>query len=946
MSLSSAAWAVNAWQPTSGPQGGSVSALAIDPATPATVYAGTEFMGVSKSTDGGATWAVANSGLPNTRVSSLAIDLATPATLYASTSAGVAKSTDGGATWALAGSGLQGYSVYSLAMAPGAATLYAAGTESVWHGNGFHAEGRVFRSQDAGATWAIFMNGLTGTQGVQTLAIDPATPTTLYAGTDSGAFKSINGGVSWSSSSAGLNNNNVLSLAMNPATPATLYAGTAGGGVFKTTDGGANWSAANTGLASLYVLSLAIDPATPTTLYAGTVGGVFKSTNGGTTWSAAHSGLANAIVQALAIDPATPTTLYAGTNGSSVFKSTNGAASNESRLLDLVLDAGSGPVALSPAFDTNQFTYHTLTVQAASIAVTPTAWASDAAILVNGVPVASGSASAQIPLNPGSNTLSVSITSADDMSTRSFTITVAQAQTPSVCSFNGASLSEGQSVTAYKWSAVPTGQVCVSEQRQCVGGGLLTGAYAYASCGVNVPSSCLFNGLTIGHSQSVTAYQSSNVPFGSSCTSQARTCTSGSLSGSYNYASCTAGAPASCLFNGQLIGHGQNVTAYMSASTPAGGSCVSESRACTNGSLSGSYNFDACQATPQNTQTITFGPLPNRSFGATVPPLSASATSTLTVGFASSTPAVCTVAGTTVTLVAAGTCTVTATQPGDTTWAAAPPVPQSFTVNAVAPGAPTNVQATPSGSGQVTVSFTPPASDGGGITQYTVTALANGQPSGQTCAATPPVTSCTVTGLQDGTTYTFSVAATNGGGSGVAPVPTNPATPLADSKAFSAPSSTGSGPVAVAVSGGGATCAFESVRLLSAASAGAPAGPSFPHGVLDFVLNGCDTSPVTVDITYPGTLAQGAQYWKRQGGAWGPFAGAALAVNKAVLTLVDGGAGDDEGGAPNGRIVDPGGVAVLAAPGPGGAAAIPTLGEWGLVLLAALLGLLAWRRRV
>jgi hypothetical protein len=48
---------------------------------------------------------------------------------------------------------------------------------------------------------------------------------------------------------------------------------------------------------------------------------------------------------------------------------------------------------------------------------------------------------------------------------------------------------------------------------------------------------------------------------------------------------------------------------------------------------------------------------------------------------------------------------------------------------------------------------------------------------------------------------------------------------------------------------------------------------------------------------------------------------------------------------PNGRIVDPGGVSVLATPGPGGAAAIPALSPWGLAALAAALGLLGWRRR-
>ena len=83
------------------------------------------------------------------------------------------------------------------------------------------------------------------------------------------------------------------SLAIDPVTPTTLYAGTHDGGVFKSTNGGENWSAVNTGLTNTDVHTLAIDPATPTTLYAGTFGGVFKSTNGGGNWSAVNTGLTN-----------------------------------------------------------------------------------------------------------------------------------------------------------------------------------------------------------------------------------------------------------------------------------------------------------------------------------------------------------------------------------------------------------------------------------------------------------------------------------------------------------------------------------------------------------------------------------------------------------------------------------------------------------------------------
>ncbi|TSC86911.1 MAG: hypothetical protein G01um10148_16 [Parcubacteria group bacterium Gr01-1014_8] len=50
----------------------------------------------------------------------------------------------------------------------------------------------------------------------------------------------------------------------------------------------------------------------------------------------------------------------------------------------------------------------------------------------------------------------------------------------------------------------------------------------------------------------------------------------------------------SCTFNGQTILHGGTVTAYQSSSVPAGGQCVSQTRTCNNGTLSGSYQYPSC----------------------------------------------------------------------------------------------------------------------------------------------------------------------------------------------------------------------------------------------------------------------------------------------------------------------------------------------------------------
>jgi photosystem II stability/assembly factor-like uncharacterized protein len=351
-----------------------VDSIAVDATQPRVVYAGTD-RGVAKTADGGRTWRMMNNGLdeylPGHRhgegIYSLVIDARHPQTVFANSDGAFVKTTDGGAHWRIIGPEpyrsescprcavtMHGYESTAAIDPNHAETIYAG-----WTG---HGRTQLYASVDGGSSWRrIQAHGLPS-GGLDSLVIDTSSGSLYGTSSTPGAYKSVDGGRTWSS--AGLTGQTPWSLAVNAgvvyaSTNASLLGSTDGGatwqpvgtganlpasdivsgargvlygigdGVVKSVDGGQTWSLADNGLVSTSISSLVLQPGSSKILYAGGDGGVFTSTNAGGAWRRASRAMGDSAVVGLAVDPHDLRTVYAATMWSGLYKSTDAGVSWE-----------------------------------------------------------------------------------------------------------------------------------------------------------------------------------------------------------------------------------------------------------------------------------------------------------------------------------------------------------------------------------------------------------------------------------------------------------------------------------------------------------------------------------------------------------------------------------------------------------------------------------------
>jgi photosystem II stability/assembly factor-like uncharacterized protein len=309
-----------------------------------TIYATFE-QGLFVSKDGGANWSTSDLPGEGARVRAIATSLGHPETAYVSYDhltldgkswMGVAKSTNSGADWQLVWreSDMAAKNVndnwiterFGPAWAENPLSLTVAQQDAnLVYGTDL---GRTMRTSDGGATWtAVYSRKVEGA-GWTSLGLDVTNSYGIHFDpfdskrqfityTDIGLFRSEDGGVSWTSSTAGVPSewmNTTYWIVFDPQARGRMWSVnsythdlprpkmwrhssvlTYKGGVCTSDDGGKNWTKSNTGMDETASTHILLDPTSPVNarvLYVAGFGrGVYKSSDGGRTWALKNNGI-------------------------------------------------------------------------------------------------------------------------------------------------------------------------------------------------------------------------------------------------------------------------------------------------------------------------------------------------------------------------------------------------------------------------------------------------------------------------------------------------------------------------------------------------------------------------------------------------------------------------------------------------------------------------------
>jgi photosystem II stability/assembly factor-like uncharacterized protein len=321
--------------------GGRIDDIAVVESSPSTYYVGTATGGVWKTVNNGTTFDPIFDEQGSTSIGDIAIAPSDPSIVWVGTGEpnnrqssswgdGIYRSLDAGKTWQNMGLRDSKHIGRVVIDSSNPNIVYAAVLGHLW---GPNKERGVFKTTDGGKTWnnVLFINEDTG---VIDLAMDPASPMTLYAaayqrrrtpwgfnggGTNSAIYKTVDGGATWKKLTKGLPEGITgrIGLDIYRRDPNIIYAlvENAKGGAFRSDDRGETWhKLSDVNSRPMYYSQIRIDPNNDQRIWQ-LAANMFNSDDGGKTWIQNLVQRIHGDFHALWIDPADSNHVLAGSDG-------------------------------------------------------------------------------------------------------------------------------------------------------------------------------------------------------------------------------------------------------------------------------------------------------------------------------------------------------------------------------------------------------------------------------------------------------------------------------------------------------------------------------------------------------------------------------------------------------------------------------------------------------
>ncbi|MBT3338418.1 MAG: DUF1080 domain-containing protein [Anaerolineae bacterium] len=326
---------INASQGYTGAQ---IFGLSIAPSEPERIYVA-GFGGLWRSDDAGTSWQGLKNpppGLANMPSQGIAVD-PTDSNHVLVAKHKILESKDGGKSWVvrwsmqvLVGQGISEELISpmapTIAFAPSdAKTLYIGfGHENCLLSHEINCETTpvgILISNDGGASWDLSDDPQIKQINIFDVAVEHDDAQHVYAATEVGLFESVDGGKKWTMVSVKVENNKIHVVAVDPSDSQKILVGVERDGIYRSIDGGVTWQHSIAGLepnGSMH--DIVFDPTNSETIYASDLfSGVYRSTDGGNMWIKINEGLRSRATRSLAVS-ADGQHLYVGTNEDGVLR--------------------------------------------------------------------------------------------------------------------------------------------------------------------------------------------------------------------------------------------------------------------------------------------------------------------------------------------------------------------------------------------------------------------------------------------------------------------------------------------------------------------------------------------------------------------------------------------------------------------------------------------------